>query len=75
MCKSHGTGLRFTVIIIFFSTKRNPLTIAKSVSWQILPLVGGLFVIVEGLSKTDLTQLIAAFLMQHTEINVTSATW
>lgn len=65
----------FTVIIIFFSTKRNPLSIAKSVSWQVLPLVGGLFVIVEGLSKTGLTQSIAAFLMQHTDVNVTSATW
>ena len=32
-------------------TRRNPLTIVRGISWEVLPLVAGLFVLVEAIDK------------------------
>lgn len=64
-----------TIIIIFLSTARNPLHIAKCISWQVLPLVAGLFIIVEALNQTGLTQSIAEFIKQHAHEDLRSTTW
>ncbi|MDH7639372.1 arsenic transporter [Sphingomonas oryzagri] len=43
-------------------TKRSPVTLAKSVSWSVLPLVAGLFVLVEALDRTGVIRQVASAL-------------
>jgi arsenical pump membrane protein len=41
-----------TACIVLAVSRRNPLTIARGISWEVLPLVAGLFVLVEAIDKT-----------------------
>lgn len=41
-----------TAMIVSLLAGRSPVTLAKSVSWGVLPLVAGLFVLVEALDRT-----------------------
>jgi len=43
-------------------TRRSPLKLARSVSWSVLPLVAGLFVLVEALDRTGVIALVASML-------------
>lgn len=47
----------FAMAVVTWHDRRIPLRIAKGVSWSILPLVGGLFVIVEALQNAGLLRL------------------
>ncbi len=47
-----------TVAIALASARRNPWPLVKAVSWSILPLVAGLFVLVSGLARTGLLSLL-----------------
>jgi arsenical pump membrane protein len=47
------TGI-LTTGIVLIRTKKTPRTVIKGVSWSVIPLVAGLFVIVEALGKTGL---------------------
>ncbi len=51
-----------TAAIVLISAKSSPWTAVKNISWGILPLVAGLFVLVEALGQTGLIQTIAAIL-------------
>lgn len=42
--------------------KRSPITLARSISWSVLPLVAGLFVLVEALDRTGVIRHVAASL-------------
>jgi len=42
--------------------RRSPIKLARSVSWSVLPLVAGLFVLVEALDRTGVIQHVAAAL-------------
>jgi len=64
-----------TVLLVCLGARRNPLHIAKGVSWSVLPLVAGLFIIVEALGKTGLTQSIAESLTHYAKGNVTGTAW
>lgn len=48
-----------TTALVCFGGRRSPLPILKSVSWSILALVAGLFVLVEALGRTGVTALLA----------------
>ncbi|KQS36314.1 arsenic transporter [Pedobacter sp. Leaf194] len=63
------------VTVVFFIAARNPIYIAKGISWQVLPLVAGLFVIVEALSQTGLTDSAAHLLMQHARQSLVATSW
>jgi len=39
--------------------RRSPIALARSVSWSVLPLVAGLFVLVEALDRTGVIRLVA----------------
>ena len=68
------TGV-LTSLVVVISSKKNPLIIIKGVSWSVLPLVAGLFIIVEALSKTHLISDIT-HLIQHTSAKYSIiATW
>ena len=43
-----------TAIVVLILARKNPASTIKSISWGVLPLVAGLFVLVEALDKTGL---------------------
>lgn len=64
-----------TSAIVITRAGKNPWTIVKGVSWSVLPLVAGLFVLVEALNKTGVIQLLTTVLRQSTEHSVAQTTW
>ena len=48
-----------TTILVLAIVRQNPVEIIKDVSWGVLPLVAGLFVIVEAVSHTGITAVVA----------------
>lgn len=57
------TGI-LTSLVVIIRANKNPLTMLKGVSWSVLPLVAGLFVIVEALDTTGLTRQLSVLLQQ-----------
>jgi len=68
------TGILTSIIVIIIAHK-NPVTIIKGVSWAVLPLVAGLFVIVKALNQTGITQKLAQLLQHHAAQNPTATAW
>ena len=64
-----------TTAIVLIRAKKNPLTIIKGISWAVLPLVAGLFVIVEALNLTGLTQSLTTMLNHEIARSVSAAAW
>ncbi|MFK0164249.1 arsenic transporter [Rhizobium sp. NPDC090279] len=48
-----------TTIIVLALTRQNPLETVRGISWSVIPLVAGLFVIVEAVNHTGLTALLS----------------
>ena len=48
-----------TTIIVLALTRQNPLDTVRGISWSVIPLVAGLFVIVEAVNHTGLTALLS----------------
>ncbi|MDQ0457107.1 arsenic transporter [Rhizobium paknamense] len=53
-----------TTLLVLALNRQNPWPTVKGISWSVLPLVAGLFVLVEALDKTGLTGLLADLLSQ-----------
>lgn len=53
-----------TTVLVLALTRQSPGETLKGVSWSVLPLVAGLFVLVEALDKTGLTSVLAQSLAQ-----------
>jgi len=68
------TGILTSAIVIIRS-KKNPWLMIKGVSWSVLPLVAGLFVLVEALNKTGVIQHITAILRQSASHSITVTAW
>ncbi|MDN3580794.1 arsenic transporter [Mucilaginibacter flavus] len=68
------TGI-VTSAIVIISAKKNPVVVIKGVSWSVLPLVAGLFVIVEALGKTGLIQNISTLLQQSLAHSLNGTVW
>ncbi len=64
-----------TSAIVLISAKKNPTIIIKGVSWLVLPLVAGLFVIVEALNKTGIIDTLTNYLHQQSEQSVAKTAW
>jgi arsenical pump membrane protein len=64
-----------TAIIVLISARKSPLEIAKNVSWSVLPLVAGLFMLVEALNKTGVTRWLTGLLNTSAEQSAVKATW
>lgn len=56
-----GCSATAAVLLI---TRKNPAETLKGVSWSVLPLVAGLFVVVEALNRTGLIDHLAQYLSQ-----------
>jgi arsenical pump membrane protein len=63
-----------TAAVVLVSARKSPLQILKNVSWSVLPLVAGLFVLVEGLTTTGVTHWLAGVL-SSTGQAAAKATW
>ena len=68
------TGI-LTSAIVIIRAKKNPLTVVKGVSWAVLPLVAGLFVIVEALNKTGVIQTLTNSLHENAAHSVANTAW
>jgi arsenical pump membrane protein len=64
-----------TALLVLTRSERGPMVVLKSISWGVLPLVAGLFVLVEALQKTGVTQHLAVLLGDMTAWSATAATW
>jgi arsenical pump membrane protein len=51
-----------TTVVVLIRDRAPPGPVLKGVSWSVLPLVAGLFVIVEGLDRSGLTRALASLL-------------
>ncbi len=64
-----------TAILVLTRSQCGPLDVAKNISWGVLPLVAGLFVLVEALEKTGVTRALADVLQGLVQHSATLAAW
>jgi len=64
-----------TAGLVLPRSKGGPIAVLKSLSWGILPLVAGLFVVVEALEKIGVTAGLAARLQTFAQYSGTMAAW
>lgn len=68
------TGV-LTSAIVIIRAKKNPWMVVKGVSWAVLPLVAGLFIIVEALGKTGIIERLTALLHENAAHAVNATAW
>lgn len=64
-----------TAAVVLLISRQSPLPVLRGVSWSVLPLVGGLFVMVEALVKTGVIAQLSALLQEAIGQSVTKAAW
>jgi len=64
-----------TALAVLLLSRQSPLPVLKGVSWSVLPLVGGLFVIVEALVKSGVIGHLSALLHEAVAQSVPKAAW
>ncbi len=64
-----------TAALVLLRSKCGPLDVLKNVSWGVLPLVAGLFVLVEALERTGVTNDLAGLLHDVVQRSATLAAW
>jgi arsenical pump membrane protein len=64
-----------TAILVLTCSQTGAMTVMKHISWGVLPLVAGLFVLVEALENTGVTNNLAALLTNLVQQSATGAAW
>ncbi|MBV9654403.1 MAG: arsenic transporter [Acetobacteraceae bacterium] len=64
-----------TALLVLTRSRCGVMDIAKNISWGVLPLVAGLFVLVESLETTGVTRALSALLQQLVQQSATLAAW
>ena len=64
-----------TAAVVLFLRRESPWTVIKDASWEILPLVAGLFVLVEALDRSGLLNALIHLLQMATDRSAMAATW
>jgi len=64
-----------STLIVLVSAKKKPWVILKGVSWSVLPLVAGLFIIVEALDKTGFIASLSNILKNDAAHSATLTAW
>ena len=67
-------GIVTTAVVLLLS-RQSPLPVLKGVSWSVLPLVGGLFVMVEALVRTGVIGHLSALLHEAVAQSASKAAW
>jgi len=64
-----------TAILVLTRSECGPIAVVKRISWGVLPLVAGLFVLVEALEKTGVTNDLARLLHDLVHWSASGAAW
>ena len=64
-----------TTLVVILINRGGLVEVSKDVSWSVLPLVAGLFVLVEALEKTGVLQMLADLLQRAAEGDPALAAW
>ena len=64
-----------TAVLVLWRAKTGPAAVLKEMSWGVLPLVAGLFVLVEALEKTGVTRRLADLLHGFVQHSAAEAAW
>jgi arsenical pump membrane protein len=64
-----------TAAIVLLLKRRAPWRILGAISWGVLPLVAGLFVLVEALDRTGLIRLLGAFMQDAVTWSASGTAW
>ncbi len=64
-----------TTLLVLTRSKCGPFDVVKGLSWGVLPLVAGLFVLVEALGKTGIIQALADLLQGIVQQSAALAAW
>ncbi len=64
-----------TAMLVLTRSKCGVTDIAKNISWSVLPLVAGLFVLVQSLEKTGVTRELSMLLQHLVQQSATLAAW
>ena len=64
-----------TTLIVLLTTRHSPRAVIKGISWSILPLVAGLFVIVEALNKTGIIGAMSHIVNNSAAKSTTLTAW
>jgi arsenical pump membrane protein len=64
-----------TAIVVLTRSGSGPMAVMRHISWGVLPLVAGLFVLVEALEQTGITNDLAAPLTDLARRSATEAAW
>jgi arsenical pump membrane protein len=64
-----------TSSIVLCYRRQAPWELLKGISWSVLPLVAGLFVLVEGLAQTGIIQQLSEMLQRAAASSIATASW
>jgi arsenical pump membrane protein len=64
-----------TAMLVLLLSRQSPWPLVKDISWGVLPLVAGLFVMVEALIRTGVIARLAALLHQVVDRSAAKAAW
>jgi arsenical pump membrane protein len=64
-----------TAVVVLIRERKGPWIAVKDISWGVLPLVAGLFVLVEALDKTGLIGMITTLLHNAAQRSAIGAAW
>ena len=64
-----------TAALVLSRSRCGPMAVVRGISWGVLPLVAGLFVLVEGLERTGVTRTLAELLHDLAQRSGTLAAW
>jgi len=64
-----------TALVVLVRTRTSPVPVLRGISWAVLPLVAGLFVLVEGLDRTGVIRHLAAVLRAGAQASPTGTAW
>jgi arsenical pump membrane protein len=67
-------GATVTTLVLAIG-RQSPLPVLKDVSWSVLPLVAGLFILVEGLNRTGVLPALARVLKQAATASPQTTSW
>lgn len=67
-------GAAVTGVILLIG-RQSPLPVMKDISWSVLPLVAGLFILVEGLNRTGVLPALAVILREATTASPQATSW
>jgi arsenical pump membrane protein len=67
-------GAVVTAIVLMIG-RTSPASVVRDISWSVLPLVAGLFILVEGLNRTGVLPALAEVLKRTAELSPHAASW